>query len=322
MQPEPKSTDEPKRAEKNGPIAILGAGSLGQLWAGYLPTGSAVFVSRSSSPSPGAHSEPSILEYHLEHPQGSQTHCEVAVSPIKAFRPALLLVTTKAGDTLTALERVLHYLDESVPVVLFQNGLGCQQAIADLWPGRPILAASTTEGANRPETGVLVHAGQGQTWIGGLSDKGQRCAVQTVERLSTSGLVVHAEADIHQRLWDKLVVNAGINAFTAILDCPNGEILAHPFFLEHVAALGEEISRVMAIETSRPLSAADIKTRIYSVATSTAKNTSSMRSDRQRGRRTEIDVINGYIADRGQAAGIATPVNQMLTRQVKDLTEF
>jgi len=322
MQPGPKSADEPKRAEKNGPIAILGAGSLGQLWAGHLPAGSAVFLSRSSSPSPEAHSEPSILEYRLEHRQGSQTHCEVAVSPIKAFRPALLLVTTKAGDTLTALEPVLHHLDESVPVVLFQNGLGCQQAIADRWPGRPILAASTTEGANRPETGVLVHAGRGQTWIGGLTDNGQRCVTQIVERLSTSGLVIHAETDIHQRLWDKLVVNAGINAFTAILDCPNGEILAHPFFLEHVDDLTEEISKVMAIEASHPLSAGDIKTRIHSVATSTAKNTSSMRSDRQRGRKTEIDVINGYIANRGAVAGIATPVNQMLIRQVKQLTEF
>jgi 2-dehydropantoate 2-reductase len=46
-----------------------------------------------------------------------------------------------------------------------------------------------------------------------------------------------------------------------------------------------------------------------------------MRSDCQRGRKTEIDVINGYIAERGQAAGIPTPVNQMLVRKVKGLTE-
>lgn len=302
------------------PIAILGAGSLGQLWAGYLPAGSTAFLSRPCSSSPDVVSQPSTLEYRLKHPEGYATDCEVEMSPLRLIRPELLLVTTKAGDTLSALEQALPFLDDRVPVVLFQNGLGCQQAIADLWSDRPVLAASTTEGANRPEPGLLVHAGRGQTWIGGLTDSGQLCVAQTVERLSSSGLVIHAETDIHQRLWDKLVINAGINAFTAILDCSNGKILAHPLYLEHIDNLCEELSKIMALEASHPLSAREIRNRIQSVATSTAKNTSSMRSDLQRGRKTEINVINGYIAQQGQAAGIATPVNQMLTRRVQELT--
>ena len=302
------------------PIAILGAGSLGQLWAGYLPAGSAVFLSRSCSSSPDVVSKPSTLEYRVKYPEGSGTDCEVEVSPVTLIRPKLLLVTTKAGDTLPALEQALPWLDASVPVVLFQNGLGCQQAAADRWSDRPILAASTTEGANRPEPGLLVHAGRGQTWIGGLTDSGQLGVARTVRQLSGSGLMIHAENDIHQRLWDKLVINAGINAFTAILDCPNGEILAHPLYLEHIDNLCEEVSKVMALEASHPLSAGEIRNRIQSVATSTAQNTSSMRSDFQRSRETEINVINGYIAEQGQAAGIATPVNQMLTRWVKELT--
>lgn len=313
-------------AEKKGPVAILGAGSLGQLWAGNLPVGHSVFLSRHSTegitPLSDAHRKEASLQYRLISPEGPETSCTVPVSPIRAIRPALLLVTTKAGDTLAALERVLPLISDAVPVVLFQNGMGCQQTVADQWPLRPILAAVTTEGANRPETGLLAHAGRGQTWIGGLTEKGRECAAPVVEQLSGSGLAIHAEGDIHQRLWDKLVVNAGINAITAILDCPNGDILAHPFFLAHINDLSDEIARVMAAETSLPLTAGEIRTRIQALATSTAKNTSSMRSDRQRGRKTEIDVINGYIADRGQAAGIPTPVNQMLTLQVKDLTEF
>ncbi len=302
------------------PIAILGAGSLGQLWAGYLPVGRAVFLRRMSS-SAAAPSPPAVLEYTLKHPDGTETFCAVPVSPVAEIRPSLVLVTTKAGDTLSALDQALLELDKNIPVILFQNGLGCQQAVADRWPERSILAASTTEGANRPGTGLLVHAGLGQTWVGSLNYAGQHEVPEAVRQLCTSGLAVRAETDIHQKLWDKLVVNAGINAFTAILDCPNGDILDHPFFLEHIDALSEEISRVMATEASHPLPAPEIKARIRSVATSTAKNTSSMRSDRQRGRKTEIDVINGYIAERGRAAGIATPVNQMLTRQVQELTE-
>ena len=303
-------------------IAILGAGSLGQLWAGHLPAGQAVFLSRASSLTTRISNEPSTLKYRLTLPEGAETQCEVPVSPVASIHPELLLVTTKAGDTPAALDQVLPDLHENVPVVLFQNGMGCQQAVADRWPSRPILAAVTTEGANRPEAGLLIHAGRGQTWVGGLTDNGRQCTASTVEQLSGSGLVVNAETDIHQRLWNKLVVNVGINAFTAILDCPNGDILADPFFLAHIEDLSEEISRVMAVEARQPLTAGEIRAQIHTVATRTANNTSSMRSDLQRGRKTEIDVINGYIADRGQAAGIATPVNQMLIRRVKELTEI
>jgi 2-dehydropantoate 2-reductase len=308
----------PARADtalKDGPIAILGAGSLGRLWAGYLPAGHAVFLCHPSRPVSGP------IHYRLKRHDGTESVCQIPVLALTSARPSLLLVTTKAGDTVDALERALPTLPSELPIVLFQNGLGCQQAVAGRWPDRPILAASTTEGANRPEDDLLVHAGRGQTWIGALTDSGRHFVAAAVAQLQSSGLAIEGEPDIHQRLWDKLVVNSGINAFTTILDCPNGDILADPFFLEHIDDLSEEIAQVMAMETRRPLSAEQVRKRIYTVATSTAENTSSMRGDRQRGRSTEIDVINGYIVKRGEAAGIATPVNQMLVRRVKDLTE-
>lgn len=301
-------------------VAILGAGSLGQLWAGYLPAGRAVFLARPPSSAREAHRASAVLEYRIRHPDGSDSARRITLAPITSIRPELLLVTTKAGDTLAALAQTLPDIDETVPVVLFQNGMGGQQSIAERWPDRPILAATTTEGANRPEPGVLVHVGRGETWVGGLTESGRHCAEATVTKLATSGLVIHTEADIQQRLWHKLVVNAGINAFTTILDCANGEILAQPFFLEHIDQLCEELATVMAQDTPHPLSAGQIKERIYAVATSTAANTSSMRGDYHRGRTTEIDVINGYIVKQGQNAGIPTPVNQMLSQRVKQLT--
>jgi 2-dehydropantoate 2-reductase len=302
-------------ASEDGPIAILGAGSLGRLWAGYLPAGHAVFLSHPSRPLSGP------IHYRLKRLEGTESVCQIPVRALNGARPSLLLVTTKAGDTVDALEQALPSLPADMPIVLFQNGLGCQQAVAHGWPDRPVLAASTTEGANRPEDNLLVHAGRGRTWTGALTDSGQHRVAVAVAQLRSSGLTVEEEPDIQQRLWDKLVVNSGINAFTTILDCPNGDILTDPFFLKHIDDLSGEIAQVMATETRHPLSAEEVRGRICAVATSTAENTSSMRSDRQRGRKTEINVINGYIAERGQAAGIATPVNQMLVRRVKDLTE-
>lgn len=310
-------TGEEPQWPGNGIIAILGAGSLGQLWAGHLPAGKVAFVPRrGSTAGPVAES----LDYRLRQFNGPVLSVTVPWLTAATDKPTLLLVTTKAGDTLDALESWLPDLPPDIPIVLFQNGMGSQQAVAEHWPHRPVLAASTTEGANRPEPGYTVHAGRGTTWVGALTDSAKPLLDPVVEALATSGLTVYPEANIHQRLWDKLVINAGINAFTAILNCHNGDILGNRFYLEHIDGLCTEIAAVLKAEGCQPLAAADIRERIEAVARSTATNTSSMLGDRQRGRTTEIDSINGYVARRGRAHGIEVPVNQMLTERVQQLS--
>lgn len=287
---------------------------MGQLWAGYLATGTVTFVPRRGlTPETGK----PALTYTFQPLEGPEA---VVTVPYLLASPTLLMVTTKAGDTFDAIESNLHDISPDTPIVLFQNGMGCQQAAAERWPQRPILAASTTEGANRPASGFTVHAGKGETWVGPLTASATTHLTQVVTALGTSGLTVHAEHDIQGRLWDKLIINAGINAFTAILDCPNGDILTDPFYLEHINELCDEISTVMKRDIGKDLPSVTIRERIETVASKTARNTSSMRDDRRRGRPTEIDFINGYIVRRGHALGIDVPTNQMLTNRIKQLS--
>lgn len=289
---------------------------MGQLWAGYLAAGTVGFIPRREvSPE----TDKPALTYAFQPFEGPEVVVTVPYLLATEARPPLLMVTTKAGDTLDAVESNLHYVSPDTPIVLFQNGMGCQQAVAERWPQRPILAASTTEGANRPTPGCTVHAGKGETWVGPLTGSATTHLRQVVTALGTSGLTVHAAQDIHRRLWDKLIINAGINAFTAILDCPNGDILTDPFYLEHIDELCDEIAKVMKGDTEEALPSITIRERIEMIARKTARNTSSMRSDRQRGRPTEIDFINGYIVRRGHELGVDVPTNQMLTNRIKQL---
>jgi 2-dehydropantoate 2-reductase len=292
-------------------IAILGAGSLGRLWAATLPARQVAFV-----PRPGQTPDP--VCYRFQPLDGESV--SVTVPWLKRGQsPHLLLVTTKAGDTLEALTAALPSIAESTSIVLFQNGLGSQQQVAEAWPDRPVLAASTTEGANRPEPGLTVHAGRGDTWVGALNGAGQPLVERVARHLAESGLKVHPEHEILGKLWQKLVINAGINAFTALLDCPNGEILEHPFYQQWIDPLCQEISNLL-MATGQPEQAPEaLRERIEAVARKTAANTSSMRADVLAGRATEIDFINGYLARLGWHHGIPAPVNQMLTERVKQL---
>ncbi len=294
-------------------IAILGAGSMGRLWAASLPTDTTAFV-----PRPG-HTGTGMVEFRFQ--DLSNREQPVAIPWLNPeHKVDLVLVTTKAGDSLQALAGFLPKLPETIPLVLFQNGLGSQQAVAQHWPQRPVLAASTTEGANRPAPDRLIHAGTGDTWIGALTNPARDLVKTVVNRLDDSNLKIHPDADILGRLWQKLVINAGINPFTAILDCPNGAILNTEFYQTLIDPLCAEIAGVMAAAGLGSFSPGGLRQTIETVARNTADNTSSMRSDVLQGRPTEIDYINGYLVNLGEKHGVATPVNRSLTDRVRQLT--
>ncbi|MCG2580938.1 MAG: 2-dehydropantoate 2-reductase [Marinobacter sp.] len=297
----------------NGLTAILGAGSLGRLWAALLPTGTTAFIPRQHDPE---ENKPDVT-YRFQGRHGRQYPVTIPSLDWTTQHPDALIVTTKAGDTLSALEAILPNLKPTVPVVLFQNGMGSQQAVAERWPDRPIMAASTTEGANRPDNNTTVHAGQGETWVGGLTHSASPLVTNVVNQLEASGLVIHEEPEILKRLWSKLIINAGINPYTAILDCTNGDILDAPLFRDTIRQLCLELAEVMHLEGLPPRSPDDMQSQIEAVARNTAKNTSSMCSDVRRGKPTEIDYINGYIVSRARAHNLPAPVNQMLTKRVK-----
>ncbi|QSP94216.1 ketopantoate reductase family protein [Marinobacter salinisoli] len=294
-------------------IAILGAGAMGRLWAASLPAHETAFV-----PRPGQ-TNTAPAHFHFQEADGHSR--QVTVSWLSAAdSPALVLITTKAGDSTEAVEHLADWLPATTPIVLFQNGLGSQQAVAERWPDRPVLAATTTEGANRPAPDQLVHAGTGDTWIGPLTKPAEQNLYGVIARLSASGLSIHAEQDILGRLWQKLIINAGINPFTALLNCRNGDILSADLYRAHIDGLCQEIAGLMDTIGRGPADAKDLRQSIEAVARGTAQNISSMRSDVLSGKRTEIDYINGYIVRLGQSLNIATPVNRMLTEQVQQLS--
>ncbi len=302
---------------RDGPpqTAVLGPGSLGLLWAAYLSRSLPVYlIGRPGSPSDHIH-------FQLIAPEGSEY-------PIALSRTApehetggtgLILVTTKVQDLEGALAPLLPSVPEQVPIVLFQNGLGPQFRIADRHPDRAILAASTTEGANRPQPGQVIHAGRGQTWIGGLTPRGALAATPVRDILARSGLEVEIHDDIGDRLWLKLAVNAGINPFTAILGCPNGALPGDPFFEKHLPALCDEVAAV-ARAHGRQFAPMLLATEIRDVAHRTAANRSSMLQDVNAGRETEIAHINGFIVTEADRFGIDAPVNRMLTERVISLS--
>ncbi|MGQ7274590.1 ketopantoate reductase family protein [Marinobacter sp. V034] len=300
--------------ENRQTILIIGAGAMGRLWAAYLSPAFHVMFGRRQ---PGA--AELACQFSPFNPASRQiVTVRIPVAKNTEIQPDLVLVTTKAPDALEALRRFSSCIGDNTPILLFQNGMGSQQAIAETWPHMPVIAASTTEGAYLDDQGKVIHAGKGSTWLGGLTPSGQSKAALGADLLTHSGLDIQIDANIERRLWMKLAINAGINPFTAILDCPNGGIIGQPFFETRIGDVCTEVSRVMTLH-NYPCTAEMLEDEVRTVAQRTAANSSSMRQDVKAGRSTEIEMMNGFIVSESERQGLDAPVNRFLANKVKAL---
>lgn len=291
---------------------VVGPGALGLMFAAHLQTLSPVTLMglrRCQNRSQVQRLDGSLIPLDL--PQ---------LGPGDSLPPDLdlVVVTTKAGDALEALSGLLPGLPRTVPVLLLQNGMGSQQAIARAFPDHCLLAATTTEGANRPSLELVIHAGSGHTCLGALSATAEPYAETVAERLQQAGFVAHTSDKIEQDLWIKLAMNAAISPFTALLGCPNGALPELDYFRQRITPLCQEIAAVAQAD-GFTLEAESLEQQIVSICDKTASNVSSMLQDRRAGRPTEINFINGYISRRARAHGVAAPVNQALLEGVLQL---
>ncbi len=230
----------------------------------------------------------------------------------------LVLLLVKAYDTAYAVQACLPAIGAHTTVLTLQNGMGNIEAITAFVPQSLILAGTTAHGATLLGHGRVRHAGRGETVIGPLVPEGVMRAHVVQEVFRSAGIPTNLAEDIQSVLWGKLLVNAGINALTAIMGVKNGRVgdMA-PLHAVMRRAVVEGAAVALRLGISLPYP--DPVDRTTEVCCATAENISSMYQDIRLGRRTEIESINGVIVAYGSRLGIATPVNCMLTRMVQAL---
>ncbi len=232
----------------------------------------------------------------------------------------LLLLCLKSTAVASALPSLFPLLNEKSLLLAFQNGIAHLPLLKKAGlPGAWALAV-TSLGATLLAPGRVRFGGSGQT-VFGFSDKnteaeGARLAAAAA-LFQAAGLPTRISTDILTPLWDKLLVNAGINALTALLQCKNGELLHRPEALGLLTAAVEEAA---AVARAKGIGIApEPVARTLAVCRATAENSSSMLQDVRKRRRTEIEAINGAIIAEAEALGIAVPANRQLHAGVRAL---
>ncbi|MHC8318124.1 putative 2-dehydropantoate 2-reductase [Pseudomonas sp. LB3P31] len=274
---------------------VLGAGSLGTLWATRL--------ARAAVPVTLIVRDRARLQaYETEGALTLVEHGEARRYPIAAQSPdsrepiQRLLVACKAYDAEDAVAQLAPRLTADAEVILLQNGLGSQDAVAARVPHARCIYASSTEGAFRDGDWRVVFAGHGYTWLG---DTCHPMAPIWLEDLSAAGIPHEWSPDILTRLWRKLALNCAINPLTVLHKCRNGGLQEHRC---EVATLCVELTELLE-RCGQPAAAEDLQQEVERVIHATAANYSSMYQDVANQRRTEISYLLGHackVADRHQ----------------------
>ncbi|MFD1586405.1 ketopantoate reductase family protein [Halorientalis brevis] len=232
-----------------------------------------------------------------------------AVTSLPAdVRADLAVVTVKADDTAAAAS-ALADCDLRAALSL-QNGMGNEATLA-AHLDCPVLAGTCTYGALLAEAGRVTCTGVGEIALGPPEGGTAAEADEVGDAFERAGFETTVADDMPRRLWEKLAVNAGINATTALARVENGALLDGPAHAVATAAAREAARAAQAAGVDLPV--ADAAAAVEAVADATAANTSSMHQDVRAERRTEVDAINGYVADRAENA----PVNRTLARLLR-----
>lgn len=287
-------------------ILVFGAGSLGSLVGGLLARAHDVTLVGRDPHMRRVREDGLRVEGAVEahtHPRALTDGTDRAAD--------LAVVATKAYDT-DAAARALATGDYDA-VVSLQNGLTEERLVAGL--DAFVLAGTATYGARLREPGRVECTGVGEVLIGSLAGGPNRTATRTAEAFAEAGIAARAVEDMPRRRFEKLAVNAGINAPTALADLDNGALVDGPG--RSVAAeAAREVARVARAE-GVAVADEDAVAALEEVADATAANHSSMRQDLTAERRTEVDAIYGAVEERADAAALPVPTCRTLAALIR-----
>ncbi len=218
-----------------------------------------------------------------------------------------VFLTVKAYDTREAAKSLSNVNFKAI--CSLQNGVGNEEILMEYFDN--VVGGVTTYGANLRDFGHVVFAGKGETFLGDF--KGNYAA-KFKEILEKAGIRAEVVDDIRKRIWVKAAINAVINPLTAICRVRNGKILERDLWdiAEKIARECEEILNFLGYK-------AEILDFVREVAIKTSENKSSMLQDIEKGKRTEIDFINGAFVREAKNFGIKAIYNETMLKLVRGI---
>lgn len=305
-------------------VAVVGAGAVGCYYGGMLARAGAPVTLIGRRAHMDAIARDGLLLDRLSGAERVRVEVSTGIDAVRGAQ--IVLVCVKTVDTETVAKELQAQLATGAIVLSLQNGVNNVErmrasAQIDAIPAVVYVAAAMAG------PGHVKHSGRGDLVIGTLphavADGGGEASID-LNALSAvferAEIPCRVSQNIRLELWAKMVLNCGYNAISALGRARYGRMAQSP---DIVALMRQAIAETIAVARAEgvQLDEAGMIEAGHKLGAAMSEARSSTSQDIERGRPTEIDSLNGYIARRGAELGVPTPVNQMLYALVKLLEQ-
>jgi 2-dehydropantoate 2-reductase len=291
-------------------VAIVGAGAVGCYFGGMLARAGVpvTLIGRA------AHVEAIVrCGLFLEGLHVNRHIPVAATTTMEGVRDAqLVLVCVKTLDTESTAREIAPVLAPGAAVASLQNGVDNVRRIHAA-AGLEAIPVVVYVAAAMAGPGHVKHSGRGDLVL-------PQSAGALAELFESAGVPCRLSPAIETELWRKMVLNCAYNAISALGRARYGAMMRNPRIRRLMRQAIQETVAV-AHADGVELSEEEMVEAAWKLGEAMSAATSSTAQDLARGKATEIESLNGYVARRGAEAGIPTPVNETLCALVRLLEE-
>jgi 2-dehydropantoate 2-reductase len=294
-------------------IAVLGAGAVGCYFGGMLARAGAPVTLIGRPHHVEAITRDGLWLETLQFQARVSVAASAAVEAVQGA--AVVLVCVKTLDTEEAARSLAPQLAPGAVVLSLQNGVDNVERIRTA-AGIGALPVVVYVAAAMTGPGRVRHTGRGDLIVGDPRLSRREDLERLAALFSRGGVPCTVSDNIEGELWAKMAMNCAFNAVSALGSAKYGRI-AHDPLARQVLRLAVEETTAVARAAGVRLADTDLVEAAFELGAAMSGATSSTAQDIARGKRTEVDALNGYVARRGAELGVPTPVNLTLHALVK-----
>ncbi len=289
-------------------VAVMGAGAVGCYYGGMLARAGHDVVLIARAQHVQAIASAGLRLQTLTFDEQVPLKASTDASAVQAAD--LVLFCVKSSDTEIAGRLIRPFLRSDALVTCLQNGVDNADRLRAVLPDHPVSAAVVYVATEMAGPGHVKHKGRGDLVI-----ELSAASAAVAKAWIAAGVPTEVSNNVRGELWAKLILNCAYNAVSAITQLPYGQTVAGVGVQD---LMRDVVGECLAVAQAEGVQVAgDVHAAVASLAGSMPLQKSSTAQDLARGKPTEIDFLNGFIVQRGQALGIATPANQVLWALVK-----
>jgi 2-dehydropantoate 2-reductase len=298
-------------------LAVIGAGPVGQTLAGRLIDGGHdVTIIEVNEGLRSRLTEAGITLTGAHEISARVSSIVSSIDELAGLALEAVFVAVKATATELVASAISDTVNADATVVSWQNGIDTERALATHIGGERIVRAVINHGVSISESGtVTVTFEHPPHLVRELEPAGAERAREIAVILSGAGLVTERAENLESAVWQKSALNAALNAICALTGLAMHDVWNDGYAGELARKVLKEA--VAVARANEIFLGSDFYRKSLGYLGAAGNHKPSMLLDREAGRRTEIDFINGKIIEYGEMAGVATPFNEALVALVK-----